>query len=502
MTYDVIIVGAGAAGCVLAARLSENPQRAVLLLEAGPDYATEASLPPEIRNGFNPTLTHDWGLASDPGALGRAIALPRAKLVGGCSATNATIALRGTPADYDEWAALGNAEWSYSSVLPIFRRLENDADFAGGGHGRDGPLPIRRYSDAELLPEQRAFLAACESCGHARVADHNAPDALGAGRVPVNTLGGVRRSAALSWLGPARTRKNLTIRADTIVDRVAWEEHRASGVCVAGGETIIARTTVIAAGAYGSPAILLRSGVGPASQLRDLGITLVEEVPGVGGNLLDHPMILLRFAAPAPDRSGEVPGCQAMLTLRSGDGTAGHDLQIFPWALARVDPTASPTGAQFRMYVALVKPRSTGRVYLRTSDPTAPPGIDHGYLTATTDLVRLRTGIREALRLCPTPALAPFALQPLEGVRPDASDVELEGVIRATVRTYYHPVGTCRMGPANDSMAVVDSRARVRGVESLFVVDASIMPSIPAANTHLPTLMVAERCAAWLDEEV
>lgn len=497
MKYNAVIVGAGSAGCVLAARLSENPNRSVLLLEAGPDYPTLADMPSEIRNGFNPTFTHDWGYASESGSLGRTIPLPRGKLVGGCSATNAAIALRGAPSDYDEWARCGNPGWSFAEVLPFFRRLESDADFDDRWHGRDGPLPIRRDAPETLLPEHHAFLQACSALGYARIADHNAPDAIGAGVLPRNVVGDIRQSAALTYLAAARGRPNFTIRCGVLIDRVMFEGQRAVAVRLGGStETIQADQIILAAGAFGSPAILMRSGIGPADHLKSLGINVLHDLPGVGRNLSDHPLLALHFAAPAG--SIDVPGCQAMLTLQSSDSSVGPDLQIFPWTISPAEPGATPV---LKIYVALVKPLSRGSLRLISNDSAAAPAIDMSFFADPGDMPRIIHAVRVARRLAKTPPLSDVAFQELFP-GPETTDAapDLEAAIRTKVGTYFHPVGTCRMGSAADASTVVDPRGNVHGVEGLSVIDASIMPTIPAANTNLPTLMLAERCSAWLAE--
>jgi choline dehydrogenase len=499
MRYDVIVVGAGSAGCVLAARLSEDPRRAVLLLEAGPDYPDAAGLPVEIASGHMPAFTHDWGYVSEAFANGRTVNTNRGRLVGGCSATNGTAAVRGHSRDYDDWAARGNPGWSFADVLPFFRRLEHDMDFGGDWHGQAGPLPIRRYTPEERTPIHTAVLEAAPEAGFARIDDLNAPDAMGAGPLPVNVIDGRRQSTALTYLAPARTRPNLTIRSGVLIDRVLFEGARAVGVQLAApAEAIAADQIIVAAGAYGSPALLMRSGIGPADDLRALGIHIQADLPGVGQNLSDHPLLNLQYAAmPVPAES--TPFFQTAITLKSSPAAPSYDLHIypmstFPWAVEE-----SPTGASCTLFVSLLKPTSRGWVRLRSADPAVAPRIDLGYFTHPDDMPRMIAAVRAARRLARTAPLAAVALselQPQPGT-PDDDDA-LEAFVWSRVETYHHPVGTCAMGPANDSMAVVDGRGRVHGVAGLSVIDASIMPTVPAANTNLPTIMVAERCAAWL----
>lgn len=496
MRWNWIIVGAGSAGCVLAAKLSERPDSSVLLVEGGSDYGPESALPPEIRSGLSPAFSHDWEYSSEPGRLGRVLALPRARLVGGCSATNAAIALRARPADLAGWVTGGHARWSFAEVLPEYRELEADADVADEWHGSSGPVPIRRYSPEETLPVHRAFQQAAVRGGFAAAADHNAPDAAGVGALPLNVVDGVRQSAALTHLAPARGRGNLTIRPGTLIDRVVFEGTRAVGVVVAGSsETLEGDAVILAAGAYASPALLLRSGVGPGDDLRALDITPVVDLPGVGENLSDHPLLRLRYEAAAPPQG--LPGAQMALAAASARGGGELDLLIFPWTpYADAD---SPSGGVFTIYVALMRPRSRGKVRLRSTEPEDGPLIDLGYFADPEDMPRMLQGVRLAQTLADTAPLSAFTSRKLSAAaQPSRGDDELEGAILEEVGTFHHPVGSCRMGLTGDGGAVVDETGAVLGVESLFVIDASIMPAVPSVTTNLTTLMVAQRCGRWL----
>jgi choline dehydrogenase len=489
--YDVIVVGSGSGGGVVASRLTENPSLRVLMIEAGPDPGDE--VPDDIRHVRlgSGVASHDWDY-NDP-ALG--LNLSRGKVVGGSSAVNATVALRAQPQDYDRWAEMGARGWDWASCLPYFKRMENDLDFGEQPHhGNNGPIAISRQ--LPLRAEEELFVAACQELGHEYVADQNLPGAVGVGPLPRNIRDGVRQSVLLTYIAAARPRENFNLRPGTLVSHLMVKDGKAVGVVLEGGEQVRGRRVVLAAGAYNTPGVLHRSGIGASGDLVAAGIDPVHHLAGVGQNLMDHPvtMVTLDMSYPADH---QLMRMAAMLKTRSRPGLELDDLKIslYPGELFNMEGL---TGLFVEVNVA----ESRGYVGVESADPRATPLIKHRHLSCEPDVQLMMAGVRQAAAIVEVLARSTHC----ELLLPEPGAVADDDLVRDHVVSFhgtgYHPSGTCRMGSADDPMAVVDQRLRVRGLENLYIVDASVMPEIPRCNINLPTMMIGERGADFIKAEL
>ena len=552
---DVLVVGGGSAGCVMANRLSADAGRRVLLVEAGAD-TPPGRVPPEILDSYPMPLFHgdryvwpglDAAVTTDRSGRQRRRAYEQGRVMGGSSSINVQSANRGLPRDYDAWAALGATGWGWVDVLPFFRKLETDLDFGGPLHGRDGPLPIRRILEADWPPFARAAARAFDASGLPRRRDQNGDFADGLFPTAFSNRDDARVSAAAAYLDAAtRARPNLAIAAETEVVALSVEGRRVTGAVLRGPDgadrSVAARHVVLCAGALQSPTLLLRAGIGPAAHLRDCGIAIVADRPGVGANLRDHPALTVAQVLPPALRLPVAYRRASFLALRySSDRPGGSASDMYLTASARGGWHA--LGRSLGLYFLWVnQPHSVGRLRLRPSNPTGPADIDLGLLSDPRDLDRLASGVRLLVDLAVSPHLNPnphelfpasftpaikrlsavtrrnaaltavlaclldgpaplrrLILRGLTGGAELASlchrDGDLADYVRGNVFGVWHAGGTCRMGATDDPDAVVDPAGRVIGLEGLTVADASIMPRLPSANTNVPVLMGAEKIA-------
>jgi choline dehydrogenase len=465
----------------------------VLLLEAGTAYGADG-YPDDLRDPAHVPANpeHEWGYTARGGASSPQIDAARAKVLGGCSAHNATVAMRARPSDIRDWQRHGLDDWTIEEVSATYKAMENTPDGDDAHHGRTGPFPIRTRKYDELTSSLRGFIDAAVAEGFSRVEDFNGADPGGVGGYPVNVVDGVRQNTGMVYLTEeVRNRPNLKISGDVLVDRVMFDRRRAVGVVTASGAEIPAGEVILSGGSYGTPAILLRSGVGPAADLAELGIDVVADLP-VGQRLQDQPFYYNAYALKT-DALDMRPAVGAFLWRQSSEARDDH-LDIHVAVTHLMPPEYSPTGGAIALSVAVVKPDSRGTLALRSRDPREQPEIDCNFLAEDRDARRMLEGVKLARRIGRNPALAQFL--ELEIIPGDAvGDYQLADAIASNLASYGHPTATAPMGGPQDSWAVVDSRGAVKGIDGLRVIDASIMPVVPSVALNPTTIMIAERIA-------
>ena len=491
---DVLIVGGGSAGSVLATRLTQDPSRTVRLLEAGTVYPLDA-IPSDLLDPAHVPgePEHDWGFTMRGNTRSPEIIAPRGKALGGSSSVNATVAIRITPNDIRKWNEHGLEGWSVEDVAATFKAMENAPAGDASIHGRVGPFPVRQETYDQLTTSLKAFVDAGVAAGYERVDDFNGEHRHGIGGNPVNVVDNHRQSTAMVYLTQdVRDRPNLFIDGGVLVDRILFEDSRAAGVIDADGTVYEADEVILSAGAYVSPAILMRSGIGPAAHLEALGIDLVADLP-VGERLTEQVFYYNAYAL-KPDYQDERPATGGLLWTASSEAR-GEELDLHVTATHLLPPELSPTGGAITFGIAVVAPDSRGTIRLRSRDPRDQPVIDGNYLYEERDRRRLLEAVKIGRRLGNSPQMSPLIeLEMFPGCEVQ-DDHALMGIIEANLASYGHPAATAPMGGAEDPAAVVDSTGAVNGIERLRVIDASIMPEVPTVATNPTVIMIAEHLA-------
>jgi choline dehydrogenase len=515
--YDYVIVGAGSAGCVLASRLTEDPNTRVLLLEAGGTAsAREVRIPAAFSKLYKTVVDWNYSTEPEPCLHNRKLYWPRGKMIGGSGSMNAMIYIRGNPCDYDDWAGLGNDGWGFQDVLPYFKKSERQERGASEYHGASGSLSVADLR--RVNPLTRSFLAAAKELGIPANSDFNGATQDGAGLYQVTQMAGQRHSTADAYLTPAQARENLTVLTHAQATEIVVENHRAVGIeyLLLGSaiETALAeREVILTGGAVNSPQLLLLSGIGPADEIRRVGIHVVHDVPGVGKNLQDHLMVSVGYLCKKPVSMANAESlrnflrylvfkrgplvsnvAEAGIFSRTRAGLCEPDLQLLFGPAYYVNHGLTPRKEHcFGFGPTVVTPESRGSISLKSANPLEPPAIRANYLSIPADMRVIVEGVKLSRQLAHAKSFEDYRGGELHPGSSVQSDEEIAEFVRAEAETLYHPVGTCKMG--NDPMAVVDASLRVHGIDGLRVADASVMPRIPSGNTNAPTIMIAEKAA-------
>jgi choline dehydrogenase len=523
-SYDYVIIGAGSAGSTIANRLGEDYRLRILILEAGPDDSSFLLKMPAGFASLGDKSPYNWRYETVPQVHcnNRRMYWPRGKTLGGSSSINAMLYVRGHASDYDHWRQLGNQGWAYEDVLPFFKKAENNERGGDTYHGTGGPLNVADQTDPARISE--AFVKAAEQAGHKRLTDFNGAEQQGVGFYQVTQKSQERWSTASAYLRPAveRNKNNVHVVTGALVERIILDKNHAMGVrYVVNGRDEVARAEreiVLCGGAVNSPQLLMLSGMGPADHLKSVGIRPLFDMPGVGGNLQDHLDAAILQSCKTRDTydsanklwtllqykmnkkgPGTSPIAESGGFISTQGGLAAPDVQLHFLPALVVDHGRTRMRKNgYTLHVCALRPESAGTIRLKSQDPKEHPLIDANYLAAGKDLETLKAGVKMGRDILAQSGMDPYRADEMEPGPAAKTDAELEKWIRARCETIYHPVGTCKMGPDNDPMAVVDHECRVRGIEGLRVVDASVMPSLIGGNTNAPTIMIAERVAAYM----